>query len=223
MQIIPIAIVGALFSLISEAAAKNPERLRRFVGSAWEILLGLAFPIVAIGMVLAHPLAGLLFGGEFEGPTGTVLILIWPVVIAIFLGYLGGLVPAVNLVRAWTFIAFGGAFLCVALCLLLIPPFGANGAAIATVATEYPVMIATLWITCRRAHLHLPLGRVVRMVAAAAAAGGLAYLGGRISLFLGIAAGGVVYVLLLQVTRVVDVPVLLRAIRRPRDIARSLG
>ena len=170
VQIIPIAIVGALFPLISEAAAKNPERLRRFVASAWEILLGLAFPIVAIGMVLAHPLAGLLFGAEFEGPTGTVLILIWPVVIAIFLGYLGGaLVPAVNLVRVWTFIAFGGAFLCVALCLLLIPPFGANGAAIATVATEYPVMVATLWITCRRAHLRLPLGRVVRMLVAAAA------------------------------------------------------
>ena len=224
VQIIPIAIVGALFPLISEAAAKNPERLRRFVASAWEILLGLAFPIVAIGMVLAHPLAGLLFGAEFEGPTGTVLILIWPVVIAIFLGYLGGaLVPAVNLVKVWTFIAFGGVILCVVLCLLLIPPFGANGAAIATVATEFPVMVATLWITCRRAHLHLPLGRVVRMVAAAAAAGAVAYLGGRISLFLGIAAGGLVYLLLLQLTRVLDLPVLLRAIRRPREIAKSLG
>jgi O-antigen/teichoic acid export membrane protein len=224
VQIIPIAIVGALFPLISEAAAHNPERLRRFVASAWEILLGLAFPIVAIGVVLAHPLAGLLFGSEFEGPTGTVLILVWPVVIAIFLGYLGGaLVPAVNLVKIWTFIAFGGAFLCVGLCLLLIPPYGANGAAIATVATEYPVMAATLWITCRRAHLRLPLGRVARMVVAAALAGVAAALLGSVSLFLGLAGGGIVYVALLHLTRVVDVPSLVRAVRRPRDVARSLG
>ena len=219
VQIIPIAIVGALFPLISEAAANNPERLRRFVASAWEILLGLAFPIVAIGVVLAHPLAGLLFGSEFEGPTGTVLILIWPVVIAIFLGYLGGaLVPAVNLVKIWTFIAFGGAFLCVGLCLLLIPPYGANGAAIATVATEYPVMVG-------HALDHLPAGPPAASAGAGGAharrggagrrRGGPARLG--VSLFLGLAAGGMIYVLLLQLTRVVDVPSLLRAIRRPRD------
>ena len=128
VQIIPIAIVGALFPLISEAAARRtPSGCAASWRARWEILLGLAFPIVAIGMVLAHPLSGLLFGADFEGPTGTVLILIWPVVIAIFLGYLGGaLVPAVNLVKVWTFIAFGGAFLCVGLCLLLIPPFGAE-------------------------------------------------------------------------------------------------
>lgn len=224
VQIIPIAVVGALFPLISEAAATNPERLRRFVASAWEILIGLALPIVAIGMVLAEPLAGLLFGGEFRAPTGTVLVLIWPVVIAIFLGYLGGaLVPAVNLVKVWTIIAFAGAGLSVGLCLLLIPPFGANGAAIATVATEFPVMGATLWIACRRAHLRLPLGRVVRMIVSAALAGGVAALLGLVSLFLGIVGGGLAYVLLLQVTRVVDVPVLIRALRRPREIARSLG
>lgn len=32
-----------------------------------------------------------------------------------------------------------------------------------------------------------------------------------------------IYVLLLQLTRVVDVPVLLRAIRRPREMVKSLG
>jgi O-antigen/teichoic acid export membrane protein len=224
VQIIPIAIVGALFPLISEAAATNPERLRRFVASAWEILIGLALPIVAIGIVLAHPLAGLLFGGEFRAPTGTVLILIWPVVIAIFLGYLGGaLVPAVNLVKVWTVIAFAGAALSVGLCLLLIPPLGANGAALATVATEFPVMAATLWIACRRAKLRLPVARPARMLAAAALAGGAAALLGMVSLFLGLIGGGLAYVLLLQLTRVVDIPVLVRAIRRPREIARSLG
>jgi O-antigen/teichoic acid export membrane protein len=224
IQIIPIAIVGALFPLISEAAATNPERLRRFVASAWEILIGLALPVVAIGMVLAHPLAGLLFGDEFRGPTGTVLILIWPVVIAIFLGYLAGaLVPAVNLVKVWTLIAFAGAALSVGLCLLLIPPFGANGAAVTTVVTEFLVMAATLWIACRRAHLRLPLGRVLRILAAALLAGGVAALLGLVSLFLGLIGGGLAYLLLLQVFRVVDLPVLIRAVRRPREIAKTLG
>ena len=84
-------------------------------------------------------------------------------------------------------------------------------------------MAATLWIACRRAHLHLPLGRVARMLVAGALAGGAAALLGSVSLFLGLAGGGIVYVLLLHVTRVVDVPALVRAVRRPRDIARSLG
>ncbi len=110
VQIVPIAIVGALFPLISEAAKTNPERLRRFVASGWEILVGLALPIVTIVIAVAHPLAGLLFGEEFRGPTGTVLMLVWPVVIAIFLGYLAGaLVPAINLVKVWTIIVFAGA------------------------------------------------------------------------------------------------------------------
>jgi lipopolysaccharide exporter len=224
VQIVPIAIVGALFPLISEAAHTNPERLRRFVASGWEILLGLALPIVTIVIAVAHPLAGLLFGDEFRGPTGTVLMIVWPVVVAIFLGYLAGaLVPAINLLRIWTVIVFAGALLSVVLNLILIPPLGADGAAIATLLTEFPVMTATLLVAVRRADLHLPRRRVALMLGAAALAGGAAYLGGQISLFLGLVAGAVIYALVLQFTRVVDVPVLLRAIRRPRELARSLG
>ena len=224
IQIIPIAIVGALFPLISEAAHTNPERLRRFVASGWEILVGMALPIVAIGVAVAHPLAGLLFGEEFRGPTGTVLMIVWPVVLAIFLGYLAGaLVPAINLVKIWTIIVFAGAVFSVGINLLLIPPFGANGAAIGTVATEFPVMVATLLIAARRAHLRLPLRRVTLMLAAAAVTGVVAALLVTVSLFAALAGAPLVYLALLQVLRVVDVPELLRALRRPRDLAKSLG
>ena len=127
------------------------------MSSGWEILLGLAFPIVAIVIAVAHPLSGLLFGDEFRGPTGTVLMLVWPVVIAIFLGYLAGaLVPAINLVKVWTVIVFAGAAVSVVLNLILIPPLGADGAAIATVLTEFPVMAATLIVALRRVHMRLP-------------------------------------------------------------------
>lgn len=224
VQVVPIAIVGALFPLISEAAATNPARLRRFVSTAWEILIGMALPIVAIGMAVAHPLAGLLFGDEFRGPTGTVLILIWPVVGAIFLGYLAGaLVPAINMVRLWTVIVFGGVAVNVAMNLLLIPPFGARGAAVATVATEFPVMALTLWFACRRAALPLPWPKVIRMAGAAVLAGLAAYGAGRWSLFAGIAAGAAVYALALPLLRVIGIGTLVEALRHPRDAMRSVG
>jgi len=224
VQIVPIAIIGALFPLISEAAKTNPERLRRFVASGWEILLGLALPIVTIVIAVAHPLSGLLFGEEFRGPTGTVLMLVWPVVIAIFLGYLAGaLVPAINIVRIWTAIVFAGAAFSVVINLILIPPLGADGAAVATVATEFPVMAATLIVAVRRAGLKLPMRRVWLMVAAAAVAGGVAYALGTVSLALGLVGGAAVYLVLLHALRVVEAGALLHALRRPRDLARSLG
>lgn len=224
VQIVPMAIVGALFPLISEAAQTNPERLRRFVSGGWEILLGLAFPIVAIVIAVAHPLSGLLFGDEFRGPTGTVLMLVWPVVIAIFLGYLAGaLVPAINLVKIWTIIVFAGAAVSVVLNLLLIPPFGADGAAIATVLTEFPVMAATLIVALRRVHMRLPTRRVLLMLIAAVVAGAAAYPLGTVSLLLGLVGGALVYVALLHVLRVVELGALLQALRSPRDVAKSLG
>jgi O-antigen/teichoic acid export membrane protein len=151
-------------------------------------------------------------------------MLVWPVVIAIFLGYLAGaLVPAINLLKVWTIIVFAGAAFSVVINLILIPPLGADGAAIATVLTEFPVMAATLIVAVRRARLRLPMRRVWLMVAAAAAAGAVAYPLGLVSLLLALVAGGLVYLALLHVLRVVEVRELLQALRRPREVTRSLG
>ncbi|MGD9695163.1 MAG: flippase [Thermoleophilia bacterium] len=224
VQIIPIAIIGAVFPLISEAAVNNPARLRRFVIAAWEILLGFGLPIVALGMAVAHPLSRLLFGAEFEGPTGTVLMIVWPVVIAIFIGYLGGaLVPALNLVRIWMAVAFAGAILNVALNLALIPPFQARGAAVATLGTEFPIMVVMLWIALRRADLRLPVGRVARMALAAAAAGGAAAVVAPHSLIGALAAGAALYLALLPLLRIVDLRALLDAVRNPKAAVDALG
>lgn len=224
VQIIPIAIVGALFPMISEAAHSDPARLRRFVCAGWEILMGMALPIVAIGVVVAHPLIGLLFGSEFEGPSGTVLIIIWPVVIAIFLGYLGGaLVPALDIVKIWTVIAFAGAAGNVVLNLILIPPFAANGAAVATIATEFPVALVTLWVGLRRAKLSLPMGRVARMAAAAVLTGLVTFAVVTVSLELAIIVGGLSYAVGLHLFGVVRLSELFAAVRSPRTALRSLG
>jgi O-antigen/teichoic acid export membrane protein len=224
IQIVPIAIVGALFPLISEAARANPERLRRFVSAGWEILVGLALPIVAIGVAVAHPLCGLLFGEEFRGPAGTVLMIMWPVVLAIFLGYLAGaLVPAINLVRIWTVIVFAGAVVSVCVNLLLIPPLGADGAALGTLLTEFPVMTATLWIAVRRAGLRLPARRAALMLVAAALAGVAAWALGTLWLVAGLLGGGLVYLAGLRALRVIDIGVLWRIARHPRDLPGSIG
>lgn len=224
IQIVPVAIVGALFPLMSEAAVTDPARLQRLVAATWEILLGIALPVVAIGMAVAHPLAGLLFGADFRGPTGDVIIVIWPVVIAIFLGYLGGaLVPAINIVRIWILIAFAGAGINLALNAILIPQFGADGAAVATLATEFPVMIATLWIAARRAHLSLPWSRVVRMGLVAAIAGLTSAALLFMSLIPAVVGGAAAYVLGLHVLRVIDLRSLSQAVRHPRELVRSIG
>ena len=151
-------------------------------------------------------------------------MLVWPVVIAIFLGYLAGaLVPAINLLKVWTVIVFAGAAFSVVINLILIPPFGADGAAVATVATEFPVMAATLIVAVRRAGLRLPMRRVWLMLVAAVVAGAVTYPLGRLSLLLGLVVGTLVYLGLLHVLRVVEAGALLAALRRPRDVARSLG
>ena len=71
--------------------------------------------------------------------------------------------------------------------------------------------------------MRLPARRVVLMLIAAAAAGAAAYPLGRVSLALGLAGGALVYAGLLHALRVVELGALMGALRRPRDVAKSLG
>ena len=71
--------------------------------------------------------------------------------------------------------------------------------------------------------MRLPIRRVVLMLIAAVVAGAAAYPLGTVSLLLGLAGGALVYVALLHVLRVVELGALLQALRRPRDVAKSLG
>jgi O-antigen/teichoic acid export membrane protein len=224
IQVVPMAIVGAVFPILSQAAVRDPARLRRFLIGAWEILLGFALPIVTIGLAVAHPVIAFLFGPEFEGPAGDVMLILWPVVLAIFLGYLAGaLVPALNLVKIWIVIAVAGAIVNVGLNLLLLPSFGARGAAVAAMATEFPVMIATLGIALRRAGIRLPMGRVWRLAAAAAIAGVVAFALTPFTFVASVVVGMAVYVAVLPLLGVVPAQQLWRGLTNPRAALKELS
>ena len=231
VQFLPVAIVGAVFPMVAHAVG-DPDRLRRYVHATWEVMAGLGLVLVAVGVAVAHPAAGVLFGPEFRDPTGRVLVVLWPVVLAIFMGYLAGaLVPALDLVRAWTVVVFAGAAVNVLLNLALIPPLGGRGAALATLATEFGVMAVTLRMALGRARLTLPVARVGRMAGAAALAGaaaGVAVVAARpggdlAQLAAGVAFGLAGYVAGLHAGRVLSVATLWRGLRHPRLALRELG
>lgn len=139
-----------------------------------QLSLSLAFSLpVAIVMAAASPLvSSILFGEAFHESAASVLP--WIVLASLLQGiqsyYIsyGFTLPK----RAGTnaAIVIGGALLNLPLNLLLIPPFGIVGAAIATIASYATVLAVSIMVTRRWIHLPWPAGDTVRVILSCLAA-----------------------------------------------------
>jgi O-antigen/teichoic acid export membrane protein len=166
LHVLPTAVMSAVFPVLAFAYGHDHARVRRLAQAGIDYLALVSFPIFVGSLVLADPLIEAIFGGGFER-SADVLPWLMLAFISVCLGYVGGyLVPVVHL--QWRFAGFAaaGVAINVALNLLLIPPHGAVGAAVATVITEFSVMIATLTAVFGRLRFRPRFGRMARTAVA---------------------------------------------------------
>ncbi|CAH0295163.1 lipopolysaccharide biosynthesis protein [Roseomonas sp. CECT 9278] len=135
-------------AMARQAAAQDTDGLRRTVAVAVALMVGLA---AAIAVVLIAALPWLLpaFGRGFEDAAGPLAILLGGLVAVAACGPGGGLLALAGHNRATVACAFGAVILDIVLCLLLVPVFGSEGAAVATVATLF-AQAATQAVVVRR-------------------------------------------------------------------------
>src|SRR5262249_34873353 len=132
------------------------------------LLLSVALPVAACGVILAPGIVHLIYGPRYHSSVYLLQVLL-PAFIPICLGYLlTGQLILHQMLRPYIAITFAGAAVNVLANVLTIPRYGAPAAAWATLGTELVVMLCIAVVVSRRLHLTIPAGRTLRCAAAVA-------------------------------------------------------
>jgi len=128
---------GPLFPRLSSVAITAPAEARRLLEAGWRPLLALGLPITIGTIVVADDLVGALFGPEFAGAGGLLRLLILGTLPLFWVNVASHALVAAD--RVWTLVGVYAlsAFVNVAANAVLVPRWGAAGAAVATVLCEW--------------------------------------------------------------------------------------
>ena len=131
------ALGGPLFPRLSSLALAAPGEARRLLEVGWRPLLALGLPLTAGTVVLADDLVALLFGADFAGAAPLLRLLILGTLPLFWVSVANHALIAAD--RVWPLVGVYAlsALLNVVANLLLIPGWGAAGAAVATAACEW--------------------------------------------------------------------------------------
>jgi O-antigen/teichoic acid export membrane protein len=172
---VPGSVMTTLFPILVTARNADPERLRRLVRMGGDYLVLLSLPALAIALAGPEQIVDLLLGDEFSEAAPALPMLMASFVV-VSLGFLGGyLVIALELQKAFVWLALAALVFNVALNLVLVPVWGFIAAAAITLATEVLVTAVTLIVVCRRIGTPPAGARLVGIVLAAAIAGVLGW------------------------------------------------
>ena len=148
LLIYAISIFDSAWKL-SVSAEEDPEACAAFYSKVWRAYTTLAFLGGGCLILGSRLLAGLLFAGDFVEAWVYIPTLTFATVFTALCTFLGSVYFASKKTMGSMLTALAGAVLNVALNLLLIPPFGAMGASVATFASYFAVCLLRL-VTGRR-------------------------------------------------------------------------
>ena len=128
---VPVVLVGAVFrhSESSRRCRGIPPRLQ----GSLDALCALALALAIVVQIAAGPLVNLLFGERFSASTSVLQIHIWAGIFVFMRALLNRWLTAEDLLKSSLVTQLAGAAMNVGLNLVLIPTYGAVGAAVATV------------------------------------------------------------------------------------------
>jgi O-antigen/teichoic acid export membrane protein len=168
---VPALLLGAAFPILVRAARDNPARLDSATSRLIEVALILGVWL-ALGIALAaQPIISLLAGGNSDPSVGLLRIQSFAL-IATFVSFAAGY-ALLSLHRHRTILAANAAALASTLVLtvVLVPRYGATGAAIAVLAAEFTLGSITLGALVR---VRPAVSETLRRAPAVLVAGGLA-------------------------------------------------
>jgi O-antigen/teichoic acid export membrane protein len=143
---IPMAITSSVFPAIINAKKRSEklyyERLQKLYDLMVWLALGIALPI----MLLSNNIVNILFGIQYQQAAGVLQIYIWATVF-VFLGVASSqYLLAENYTKISFFRTLIGAIINIILNISFIPKYGINGAAIATVLSQFVAVFSIILI-----------------------------------------------------------------------------
>lgn len=211
----PVMFVGLIMPILSMTAYVEPERFSSIFKKSFTLLLIAALPIVVGGMLLAKPLL-VLIGGEAYAPASGYLRVLLFSIGAMFLNSLSGhTVTAINEQRRMVWGYFSVAMASIAAYLILIPLFGAYGAAFGTVFAQTSIMIVGYAMIKRRIGVAPSLKGLWKMLACTAVMAAVIWLFRGQHVLIAVVVAMLTYGGLVLATRLID-PTAMKEIIFPR-------
>jgi len=129
-------ICNSLMPAVIQSKEKNEEVYNQRVQQLYELMIGLGLMIAIPMTLLSYPVVSFLYGSEFIKASGVIVIHVWSLIF-VFLGSASSnWLLAENLQKYKMSRTLLGAIVNITLNFLLIPQFGIEGAAIATLVSQ---------------------------------------------------------------------------------------
>ena len=172
------AVVLALFPMVAEQHERNRDETIRLASNAVTYSLFLALPMAVGGTALAPSLIGALYRSTYGAAGPVLMVLLWWLPVSFVTNVFGHVLGAIGRQSTVLRITLVNAAFNVLLNLVLIPRFGALGAAITTVATEALGLILIRGVVVRVFGRMIDPSRIIRILVASAPLALLVFLNG---------------------------------------------
>jgi O-antigen/teichoic acid export membrane protein len=202
IRILPQCLCMAVYPLVSQAAGVDLADVRRIGSETLRLMWMALIPIAVGGTLIAGPLLAFTVGEEFRSAGTTLAILLWTTVPYTFVRYYSYVTVAANRERVDLLLNVGLSATNIGLNIVLIPRYGALGAAVATLVSMCAFGLAQyLYVSTRLSGYLAPLPRLSKPAAAAAIMALFVWMRRTDQVVLLIGAAGLVYITLLLLTR----------------------
>jgi len=170
--IISMAVATSVLPATAEAMSlKDHDLLKTYVLQSYRYVSFVVFPLCVGTVVFAVPIISLLFGKAYL--PGSVALQILAAGMLFFTLYTisSSIAQGLGKPRLPMYVLIVGTTIDLVLSILLVPPLGINGAAIATTIAAFFIMSVLMWKTIRMASISLPIYDYGRIIIASIAMG----------------------------------------------------
>jgi O-antigen/teichoic acid export membrane protein len=147
---LPGMVVGSLFPAIINARLVDKNLYFKRLRMLFYFVLGISVAVSAAIFLIASPLIHIVFGAQYEASISIVHIYVWAGVGMAVGGLAQQYLVAENFGKIFFYISFGTAVVNVILNLFLIPAYGAEGAATATLTSYLLIPLSLLIFSSTR-------------------------------------------------------------------------
>lgn len=206
-QFIPLALSASVYPVFSGLFLSNKGGIGPLFEKSWRYLFAVVFP-VALGLIaVADPVVKMVFGPQYAPSVAPLRILLISLIFGFLSFITGALLNATNKQKTQTGLMALVLVVNIILNLILIPRLGITGAALAAMASNIVLCLAGLYFASR--HVFINMKNILNYInqtlwPALAMAGVAYYLSGKIHYLPTILVGGVVYLVLICFTGVVN-------------------
>jgi len=134
---LPGVLASGIFPALAKLAVNDNEQAKRLLGKATSLVIAAAVPMAILGIFLARPIIYLLFGTEYLPAVATFQILMSTLILVFPSTVLGNALFAYDQRKAFIWLVAASTVSNVLLNFALIPYWGIEGAAIATLISQF--------------------------------------------------------------------------------------